>query len=38
MATYTSFGFGAYLRGEPDPDILAIYPEKTGRALADMPV
>lgn len=35
MATYTDPGFGVYLRTEPE--ILAIYREKTGRALADMP-
>lgn len=37
VATYTDPGFGAYLRTEPDTRMLAIYREKTGKALAELP-
>jgi hypothetical protein len=35
VATNTEPGFGAYLR--TDPNILTVYREKTGHALADVP-
>jgi hypothetical protein len=37
MSAYTESGFGAYLRSEPEGDLLAAYREGSGRALADMP-
>ena len=37
MATYTDPNFGAYLRAEHDSRMLALYREKTGKALADLP-
>ncbi len=37
MPSNTDPGFGAYLRTEPDTDILAAYREKTGSLLVAMP-